>query len=292
MDRLEHYNSLMTMTYDEAVAILQGKYGLAKDDYYRDKSYKRFLKKEIKSITRGEYSRTFEGLYCHHIDENKFINLSNKEVILRNKFPFDLQKKERLVYCDLFEHLILHALIAKETDGKFGIDGYDIYIYPMILDWYIGQEKPLGKEWMMACYQRAYLEPEQTRDLLKKIDLVLPEELQTDGEIVYISKEERLKEYEEQQKEFLEQRDKELEEWQDEENKRNKEEAKQRVEQFYKSYPKFKEMNIDWDTSRSRIISLIYDLKYKESFKSKKDFDKSLKPLVKDKLYDKLHEVL
>lgn len=45
MDRLEHYNSLMTMTYDEAVAILQGKYGLAKDDYYRDKSYKRFLKK-------------------------------------------------------------------------------------------------------------------------------------------------------------------------------------------------------------------------------------------------------
>ena len=148
---------------------------------------------------------------------------------------------------------------------------------------------------MITCYKRAYLEPEQTRELLSKIKLLLPEEYQTEGEIVYVTQEERLRIHEEQQKEFLERRaklDKELEEWRIEENKRKEKEERQRVAEFYKKYPKFKERNIDWDTSRSRIISLMYDLKYKDSYKTKKDFDKSLKPLIKDKLYDKLHEVL
>lgn len=295
LDRINQYNALLNASYDAAIEILKFKYGEGIDDYYKEKSYKRFLKKEIKSITKGKYSRTSEGLYCHHIDENKYLNISNKDFIFRKKYPYDIQKKERLVYCDIFEHLILHALIAKETNGEFGVMGYVAYIYPMIVDWYIGQEKLFEKKWMITCYKRAYLEPEQTRELLSKIKLLLPEEYQTEGEIVYVTQEERLRIHEEQQKEFLERRaklDKELEEWRIEENKRKEKEERQRVAEFYKKYPKFKERNIDWDTSRSRIISLMYDLKYKDSYKTKKDFDKSLKPLIKDKLYDKLHEVL
>lgn len=295
LDRINQYNALLNASYDAAIEILKFKYGEGIDDYYKEKSYKRFLKKEIKSITKGKYSRTSEGLYCHHIDENKYLNISNKDFIFRKKYPYDIQKKERLVYCDIFEHLILHALIAKETNGEFGVMGYVAYIYPMIVDWYIGQEKLFEKKWMITCYKRAYLEPEQTRELLSKIKLLLPEEYQTEGEIVYVTQEERLRIHEEQQKEFLERRaklDKELEEWRIEENKRKEKEERQRVAEFYKKYPKFKEKNIDWDTSRSRIISLMYDLKYKDSYKTKKDFDKSLKPLIKDKLYDKLHEVL
>lgn len=113
-DRMANYNYLLTLSYEEAITILQDKYGQAKDDYYREKSYKKFLNKEIKSIALGKYSRTSEGLYCHHVDEDKHINVSNKNFILRKKYSFELQKKERLVYCDLFEHLILHALIAKK----------------------------------------------------------------------------------------------------------------------------------------------------------------------------------
>lgn len=294
-DRLNQYDALLNSSYEAAIEILKFKYGEGIDDYYREKSYKRFLKKEIKSIAKGKYSRTSEGLYCHHIDENKYLNISNKDFILHKKYPYDVQKKDRLVYCDLFEHLIIHALIAKETDGKFGVMGYVAYIYPMAVEWYIGQEKPLGKEWMMTCYQRAYLKPAQTRKLLSKINLLLPEEYQTEGEIVYVTQEERLRIHEEQQKEFFERkakRDKELEEWRIEENKRKEKELRKMTTEFYKKYPKFKDMDIDLNTSRNRIISLMYDLKYKESFKTKKDFDKSLKPFIKDKLYDKLHEVL
>lgn len=295
LDRINQYNALLNASYDAAIEILKFKYGEGIDDYYKEKSYKRFLKKEIKSITKGKYSRTSEGLYCHHIDENKYLNISNKDFIFRKKYPYDIQKKERLVYCDIFEHLILHALIAKETNGEFGVMGYVAYIYPMIVDWYIGQEKLFEQKWMISCYQRAYLNPEQTRELLRKTNSLLPKEYQTDGEIVYVTQEERLRIHEEQQKEFLERRanlDKELEEWRIEENKRKEKELREMTVDYYKKYPKFKEMNIDWNTSRSRIISLMYDLKYKDSFKTKKDFDKSLKPLIKDKLYDRLHEVL
>ena len=285
---------MLTLSYDAAVEILKFKYGTGLDDYYREKSYKRFLKKEIKSITKGKYQRTSEGLYCHHIDENKYLNISNKDFIFRKKYPYDIQRKERLVYCDIFEHLILHALIAKETSGKFGVMGYVAYIYPMVVEWYIGQEKLFEKKWMITCYQRAYLEPEQTRQLLKKINPLLPKEYQTEGEIVYVTQEERLRIHEEQQKEFLERKakwDKEMEEWRNEENKRKEKELRELTIEFCKSYPKFKELGIDWNISRNKIISLMYDLKYKESFKTKKDFDKSLKPFIKDKLYDKLHEV-
>src|SRR5699024_44551 len=119
LGKLEEYKNLLTKTYDEAVEYLLQKYGPATDDYYREKSYERFLSGKIKSITKGDYTRTSEGLFCHHIDEKEALNLSNVFFIKNFKYSFELQKKERLVFCDLIEHTILHVLISKETIFKF-----------------------------------------------------------------------------------------------------------------------------------------------------------------------------
>ncbi|SPS07136.1 hypothetical protein [Latilactobacillus sakei] len=117
--KLESYLSLLDLSYIEAVKLLLVKYGPSVDDYFREKSYERFLNGEILNILKGNTSRSKEGLFCHHIDENKYLSLGKKEEVRRQKAPFSTQRQDRLVYCDLIEHAILHILIAKETDKKF-----------------------------------------------------------------------------------------------------------------------------------------------------------------------------
>lgn len=287
--KLEYYSDLLTLSYDEAATLLLDKYGISKDDYFREKSYEKFLKQQIKSITPGNYKRTYEGLFCHHIAENQYLNLSNKNYISNNKYPFELHKKEQLVYCDLFEHLILHALIAKETDGDFGIPGYATYLYPMILEWYIGGVKPQIREWLKKCYERAFLTPNETRNLLIKINLLLPEKLQNSGEIVYISPEERQKQYLENKVRREKEYEKEAAEWRKREALRKEQEKEQRTKEFYLAYPNFEKMNINFDIPRNKVISMLYDLKYSDSYKNKKELDLAMKCFIKDKLLDELY---
>lgn len=108
----------MELSYLDAVNILLKKYGGSIEDYFKEQSYNRFLNGETKSISKGKISRTNEGLYFHHIDENRYLNLSNLGFIKVQKPPFSVQQKDRLVYCDLIEHIILHTLITKETKKK------------------------------------------------------------------------------------------------------------------------------------------------------------------------------
>ncbi|WP_250130214.1 hypothetical protein [Jeotgalicoccus sp. WY2] len=171
-DRLNGYLLLLGLTYYEAVKYLLAKYGPATNDYFNEKSYSRFLRGEIKSITRRKYQRTFEGLYCHHIDENKFENLSNFDYIKKYRYPFFYHKKERLVYCDLFEHLILHTLIAEETNTEFGLSGYIVFLFPMAGEWYIDELDP-KPEWMKICKERSYLNPKETKIILRKMDEII-----------------------------------------------------------------------------------------------------------------------
>lgn len=42
----------------------------------------------------------------------------------------------------MVEHLILHALISKETSGEFGFRGYET-IQSMVSEWYVGRPKPI-----------------------------------------------------------------------------------------------------------------------------------------------------
>lgn len=108
--KYNEYSQLLDATYSQAVAYLLNKYGAVTDDYYKEKSYTRFLNGEIKSISKGKYTRASEGLYCHHISEDKFQNLSDLRFISEFKYSYNVQKKENLVYCDLIEHLNMQLL--------------------------------------------------------------------------------------------------------------------------------------------------------------------------------------
>ncbi|MFW3505748.1 hypothetical protein ACN68I_08135 [Aerococcus viridans] len=149
--KMQEYEQLLTMNYSELVDHLLKKYGPGRDDYFKENSYNRFMNGEIKTITRGKYSRTLDGLYTHHIDENKYLKISDQNFIKKHKYPFELQKANHLIYCDLIEHTILHAIISKETDSEFGFLGYDIYLRPMFEDWYITQNRPQKSKWHQNC---------------------------------------------------------------------------------------------------------------------------------------------
>lgn len=176
MGKKEEYLFLLSKTYSDAVNILLDKYGAAEDHYFREKSYERFFRGEIKNITKGNYLRSAEGLECHHIDENKFLNMTNTCYIKSQQIPFKYHKKERLVFCDIVEHTILHALIAKETSFEFGYPGYEVFLSHKVKDWYIDKKIPKKSKWHITCYHRSYLTPEEATELLEKMDSILNDE--------------------------------------------------------------------------------------------------------------------
>lgn len=105
MENSEIKNELC-MTYAELVDYLLEKYGKVSGDYFCSESCR----------TRNrKISRASDGLFCHHIDEDKAINLSNHECAINE--PFEYQKADRLVYCNILEHLILHIKIAFENES-------------------------------------------------------------------------------------------------------------------------------------------------------------------------------
>ena len=102
MNTKEIYREL-DMTYDELVDYLLKKYGAAQYDYFTN---------EACTSKSKRISRTEEGLFCHHIDEDKGFKLSDKSSAI--KYPFDYQRANRLVYCNYLEHLMLHIRIGIE----------------------------------------------------------------------------------------------------------------------------------------------------------------------------------
>ncbi len=93
---------MILLTYDECCDFLIKKYGAVPGDY--------FLNEGMKTIN-PKIKRTSEGLQIHHIDEDKAIMLSN-QLYAKDK-PFDFQKANRLVYCNLLEHYLLHIKIVE-----------------------------------------------------------------------------------------------------------------------------------------------------------------------------------
>lgn len=124
----------MAMSYAELVDYLLKKYGPAKYDYFRNESCRSHNPK---------VSRASEGLECHHIDEDKAIMLNNSKYAINS--PYEYQKADRLVYCNVLEHLILHVKIAEEPKPKGanlfedpGIGGAVNFICPTLNDFYNG----------------------------------------------------------------------------------------------------------------------------------------------------------
>ena len=134
------YKKMLNSSYADIVKYLLKKYGAAKHDYFKDTAC---------TTKNPQVSRTAEGLYCHHIDEDKAIMLSNDQYAAAN--PFDYQKAPRLVYCNILEHLLLHVKIAAEhaedtIEGEIlGIGGAVNFICKELNDIYAGKE--FADEW-------------------------------------------------------------------------------------------------------------------------------------------------
>lgn len=189
MTKLTEYKQLLSHNYDTAVEFLFEKYGAAEDDYFSGKSYERFFKGEIKKITKGKFSRSADGLECHHDDENKFLHMTNMNCIKDQSIPFESHQKEKLVFCDVIEHAILHTLIAKETSLDLGTPGYTVFLRPKIQDWYINKIIPQKSKHHITCYHKAYIKPEEASELLEIMDKVLFIE----GEKIKQRKQEKIK---------------------------------------------------------------------------------------------------
>jgi hypothetical protein len=136
----------LNMTYGELVQYLLEKYGPAKYDYFCNESCK---------SKNPKVSRTNDGLFCHHIDEDKAIMLCNDKFALNN--PWKYQKADRLVYCNVLEHLILHIKIVEEprredaNDNEVqGIGGAICFLLPQINDYYNGYK--FQKEYLIKIY--------------------------------------------------------------------------------------------------------------------------------------------
>lgn len=111
-------------------------------------------------------------VYIVIIDEIKWLKVSDKYFVKRFNIPFEHQRKDRLVYCNLIEHSILHVLITKETSFEFGYPGYDLFLKPIIEDWYLENAIP-KPEWMKKCYNKSFLEPQEAFNILNEMQKTL-----------------------------------------------------------------------------------------------------------------------
>lgn len=168
MSNLNYYLSLLDLNYNQTVQFLLEKYGEAESDYFRELSYEKFMQGLNKSPGASKASRTNEGLYCHHIEEDKYENMANPAFIINQNIPFELQKKENLVYCDLVEHAILHAQITKESRGRFGFQGLSVFLLPNIELWYILEVEP-EREWERNCKAKSMLSAQDSKKLIAAI---------------------------------------------------------------------------------------------------------------------------
>lgn len=115
------------LTYDEIIDKLKEKYGEVNGNY--------FSTKECKS-TNKKRTRTNEGLHTHHVYEKHYPNLSSKKIA--KKYPWEFQEAKNLVYCNLFEHTLLHTKIYEE----YGLIRFGILSTLKQLNYYLTNSNP------------------------------------------------------------------------------------------------------------------------------------------------------
>ena len=128
------------MSYEQLVDYLQKKYGLPQKSYF------------CKGMNRANptITRTWQGLFIHHIAEDRAINLSTPAQAKEN--PAEYQEPQMLVYCNILEHLILHIKIVEKTQGNFGSVGLGMFIIPTLNDYYFYGNSCL-QFWADMCYE-------------------------------------------------------------------------------------------------------------------------------------------
>jgi hypothetical protein len=136
------------MTYEELVEYCNNKYGRVTGSYFCTPE----MKSQNSKITRGN-----EGLIVHHVKEDRAIMLSNKIYAIMQ--PWEWQCGENLVYCNIFEHLLLHMKITDSLDfircitEKVvpGWGGVVNYILPDLVKSFYGVDNYLGVS--RKCFQ-------------------------------------------------------------------------------------------------------------------------------------------
>lgn len=271
MHSYKEYLDLLTKNYEEAVDWLLQKYAPAQDDYFRESSYQRFMNGEIKNITRGKASRTNEGLYCHHIDEIEWLKISDQNFVKEYKIPFENQRKNRLVYCDLIEHAILHVLIIKETSFEYGYPGYEAYLKKLIEEWYLDEKIP-NPEWMKKCYIKSFLEPQKAFDMVKEMQKVIGESYFNDLVDYYAEKEKR---------------EEKIRQWQEQLIQRRIDERAYRIENAKQLHHKSPRADI---VAASYSIRIEYEnvMEFFNNSITYKEYDNAMKKYMKEEILDEL----
>lgn len=160
--------TMLDKGYYQLVDFLKEKYGEVPFDYFTSPNC---VSKNAKN------SRTKDGLYIHHIDEDKAILLSTKEYAIKN--PFEYQKAHRLVYCNLLEHLILHIKIMenpstlKNVNESVGIGGVFAFMIPELNDIYSGIS--YKQEWKINCLNVVVDLKEEYLSVLEHLMINFPE---------------------------------------------------------------------------------------------------------------------
>lgn len=99
----EEFFAQTKMSYAELVAYCKDKYGAVTGNYFCTEE----MRSENPKIKRGS-----EGLYIHHIYEDRAVMLGNP--LVAHKHPWEYQEGKNLVYCNIAEHLLLHIAIVEE----------------------------------------------------------------------------------------------------------------------------------------------------------------------------------
>ncbi|NLB11707.1 hypothetical protein GX831_04620 [bacterium] len=106
IDRIE-FQKMEQMDYFSLVKYLNEKYGPVRGTYFVNENCATKNKKIVRSK---------EALQIHHVGEYEIPNLSYKEVAQQS--PWSEQQGDRLVYCNLLEHTLLHVLIDEEQQKQ------------------------------------------------------------------------------------------------------------------------------------------------------------------------------
>ncbi|EHK9982342.1 hypothetical protein ACIJDA_000902 [Enterococcus faecalis] len=134
----EEYQKLVKMNYPELVTYLNNKYGPVPGSYFRTPTCK---------SKNSKITRSMEGLEVHHVGEDKYPNLSDIKYALTA--PWEEQLPDRLVYCNLLEHTLLHTLIS-EKHGT--LQPYFSFKADLIRD--IINDYEFKREWLKVVYSQ------------------------------------------------------------------------------------------------------------------------------------------
>lgn len=151
---LQEYRQIENHEYDKYCDYLINKHGAATGPYFTDTYWTKTINKPKEPIKNSKVTRTKEGLFLHHRQENHVASLSNPQVAATH--DYELQSAENLVPCDYLEHLLLHIMICENPEPfegeNVGVNGTLNWIFPALASFF--EKKHIPLEWQIAAFER------------------------------------------------------------------------------------------------------------------------------------------